>query len=202
MAAAIQARLSDTGPVFTYTAPAGYGAWTDTGTVKIAKGIIDENPGCTPASDSMCGLASTTTTLPINLLTNTVVSVVPAPVAASPEAAVTAGLLSAKNFWVTFSPALPAGTVQFKNAAGVTGPNLVPLSVIQISSSSLQDASGNALFALNGNMTKAISNFTLIQADKSLGIHNPPFVSAVLAATADPFGNPNATPPQPGGLWY
>ena len=66
----------------------------------------------------------------------------------------------------------------------------------------LEDAAGNPLFAPNGNMFKANWNYTLISQDGSWGVHNPPFVSAVLSATADPWGNPNATPPQPGGLKY
>jgi len=76
MGTAIVARLNDdTGK----TAPAGYGAWTDTGTINIAAGgLTDTTPGCSITTDPSCGLASSGV-VSINTTANPVVSAVATP---------------------------------------------------------------------------------------------------------------------------
>ncbi len=176
--AALVGRLNDT----TKVAPSGYGAWADTGSVTIsAKGLTDTTAGCTTASDASCGLASSAA-VTINTTTNPAVS-----------AELTGVSYMGATFLVTFT-----NPVAITFAGGVSN----SLSSFSVVLGDLADAGGHTLFASNGNMNKALWNYELIIQDKSNGVHNPGFVSAVLAATADPWGNPNATPPQPAGLWY
>jgi hypothetical protein len=180
MGSAVVARVNDS--TGTYRAPTGYGTWTDTGTITIAaKGITDTTPNCTPTSDTSCGL-SNSAAVTIATGTNALVSAVVTPQGRS---GITAVVTFASPVSITF-----------------TGGVMNTLSSFTVNLSSLEDASANPLFAATGNMFKANWNYSLISQDKSNGVHNPGFVSAVLAATADPWGNPNATPPQPGGLWY
>jgi hypothetical protein len=184
MSAAVLARVNDASGA---VAPAGYGAWTDTGTIIIAKGALtDTTQGCTPATDPSCGLSNTA---PVTIVTagaadaglNPAISAVATPQGRS---GITVVLTFASPVSVTF-------------ASGVT-----QLSSFTVNLGKLDDAAGNPLFAANGNIFKANWNYALISQDGSWGVHNPPFVSAVLSATAAPWGNPNATPPQPGGLKY
>jgi hypothetical protein len=184
MNTAVLARVNDASGS---TAPVGYGTWTDTGTITIAKGALtDSTPGCTPASDPSCGLSNTAA---VTVLTagaadaglNPVISAVATPQGRS---GITVVLTFASPVDVAFS----SGVAQ--------------LSSFTVNLAKLEDAAGNPLFAANGNMFKANWNYTLISQDGSWGVHNPPFVSAVLSASAEPWGNPNATPPQPGGLKY
>ncbi len=180
MGAAILARVNDQGG--SYVAPAGYGSWTDTGTIQIpAKGLTDATAGCTAATDPSCGLANS--------------AAVTIDTAANPLVSVTG---------VTANYRGVGATLTFTNPVAVTFAGSVGNSIttFTVGLGSLQDASGHPLFAQNGNLAKAGWNYALIEQDESLGVHNPPFVSAVLSATANPAGNPNAKPPQPGGLWY
>jgi hypothetical protein len=186
MGNAVMERLTDSAG--TYKAPTGYGAWTDTGTIIIAaKGITDTTPGCTLTSDVSCGLAS-----------SAAVTIVTGPSSATGvnpllSAVVTPQGRSGITAVLTFT-----SPVSITFAGGVAN----TLSSFTVNLSSVEDALANPLFASNGNMFKANWNYSLIVQDKSNGVHNPAFVSAVLAATADPWGNPNASPAQPGGLWY
>ena len=93
-------------------------------------------------------------------------------------------------------------TLTFTSA--VTVPGITnPVASFNVALGSIFDASGtNPMFAQNGNLAKAVWNYALIHQDESLGVHNPPFVTAVLSATVNPPANPNAVPQAPGGLWY
>jgi hypothetical protein len=183
---AVVARVNDaTGA---YTAPTGYGAWHDTGTIIIAaKGISDQTPGCTPATDPSCGLISSA---PVTIVTGP-----SSDPGANPLLSAVATPLGRSGISVVFTFATPV-TITF----GTVVNSLSTFTVVSLAS--VGDAAASPLFAPNGNMFKANWNYSLIEQDESKGVHNPPFVSAVLSATANPWGNPNATPPQPGGLWY
>jgi hypothetical protein len=187
MSGAVLARVNDSSGK---TAPTGYGSWTDSGTINIpAKGLTDTTPGCTlGVLEPSCGLQNATT-VTINTTTgnNPAVSAVVTPQGRS-------GITVVLTFTAPVS-------ITFKGASGNVTNNLTSFTV---NLASLDDNSATPvpLFAPNGNMFKANWNWTLIDQDKSLGVHNPPFVSAVLSATADPPGDPWATPPSVPGLWY
>ena len=187
MGTTIVARLNDATGQYVAppaTASDNYGTWVDTGTINIAaNGLTDTTPDCTPATDPSCGLENAgAVTIVTSTGNNPVVSAVAAP---QGRAGITAVLTFTTPVSITF-------------AGGVVN----TLSSFTVDLGTVQDALANPMFAQNGNMYKANWNYSLIAQDQSLGVHNPPFVSAVLAATASPFGNPNASPPQPGGLWY
>jgi formate-dependent nitrite reductase cytochrome c552 subunit len=189
MNTAVTERINDSAGA--YKAPSGYGTWVDTGTITIAaKGLTDTTAGCTLATDVSCGLANSAT-----------VTIVAAPGSATGANALVSAVASPQgrsgmNVILTFANPV---SISFKGASGTVSNTLTSFTV---NMADLEDATGNRLFVETGNLYKANWNYTLIQQDKSNGVHNPPFVSAVLGATADPWGNPNATPPQPGGLWY
>jgi hypothetical protein len=183
MSTAVAARINDATGV--YKAPTGYGAWTDTGTITLAaKGVTDTTANCTLASDPSCGLTSSVAATVV-LASNALVSAVVSPQGRS-------GI----NVILTFTTPI---SISFKGASGTV---VNSLSTFTVNMADLEDAAGNPLFAATGNMYKANWNWTLITNDKSKGVHNPGFVSAVLSATADPYPNPNANPPTPGGLWF
>ncbi len=187
MGSAVLARINDT--TGHYQAPAGYGSWTDTGVIVIAAGgLTDTTPDCTTASDASCG-SSNASAVTIDTSSNALVSAEVTPLdaenSAPPE-------VSGISVVLTFASPVQ---VDF-------GPSTDSLTSFTVDLTKVGDAAGAPLFAPNGNLFKAAWNYALIDQDMSLGVHNPPFVSAVLSATADPFGNPNAIPPQPGGLWY
>jgi len=176
---AVIARINDT--TGAYKAPTGYGTWVDTGIVTIAKsGLTDNTPGCTTGTDPSCN-AKNTAVVSINTATN-------------PVTAAVVSFGRSVTVQLTFT-----NPVQVVFASGTTN-----LSTFNVSMTSLNDNSATPqnLFAPNGNFWKANWNYELIAQDGSYGVHNPPFVSAVLSATLEPWGNPNAIPAQPGGLWY
>jgi hypothetical protein len=187
MAAAVVSRVNDaTGA---YTAPNGYGKWVDNGTITIAKGgLTDTTAGCTLSTDVSCGLS--------NAAAFTIVTGPSGTAGANPlvSAVVTPQGRSGITVVLTFT-----SPVSITFTGSVTN-SLTTFTVASLAN--LQDASGNPLFAANGNMFKANWNWSLISQDESYGVHNPPFVSAVLSATADPPGDPWATPPSVPGLWY
>ena len=176
---AIVSRLNDSTTPAAYMAPTGYGAWKDTGVITIPTGdLTDSTPGCTTGTGS-CGKTNTQAVT----------------VTTSSNPVLTALATPGRTTTVLVTLTSPVSAV-FSSGANNN------LSVFTVSLANLQDGSGNPMFAANGNMWKAIWNYELIDQDESLGVHNPIFVSSVLSATAEPWGNPNATPKQPGGLWY
>ena len=175
----VVARINDSAGF--YKPPAGYGTWVDTGVINIAKGgLTDDTPGCTAATDPSCNGKSS--------------GVVTINTTANPATAAQLTFGRIVSVQLTFANPVPV--------AFATG--IANLTTFSVSLTSLNDNSATPqnLFAPNGNFWKANWNYSLIAQDGSAGVHNPPFVSSVLSATANPFGNPNAIPPQPGGLWF
>ena len=81
---------------------------------------------------------------------------------------------------LTFTNAI---TIQFVDSAGNPSGSPKTTTTFGVQLGSLKDNASTVLYGLTGNFVRAGWNYFLIHGDGTEGIHNPSFVSAVLAAT-------------------
>ena len=92
------------------------------------------------------------------------------------------------GFVLTFAQPI---TVPFVDGTGAAQPSKAMTALgVQLGSLKDNQATPVALYALSGSMVRAAWNYFLIANDNTSGLHNPSFVSAVLARTAaQPLAN-------------
>ena len=101
--------------------------------------------------------------------------------AANPVTSVSlAGIHGQVGLMLTFRLPIP---IQWVDSSGNSVGTVESTASFGVQLGALKDAGDVPLYATSGNLLRGAWNYFLLQYDQSLGLHNPAFVQAVLAAT-------------------